>query len=1270
MRPGEGFLSRLPHGGVARWRLGRRPSETDALIAAAHRHIADGRSDPARRLVKEALLTEMSLVEGLEVGRLLDALDETQAAVDLFGTLLRAAGDAIDAATVRAWLLMVLGRYDEASEPLRFLVEHRPEDAEARLQLAQCLSRSGRHPEAVEAARRVRFFAPPWPDLHVELGRLLLRLGEIETANAVLRGAVELEAANGRVALAVAAVWQRAGRASEALPIYEAALGQAPDELELLIEAGQAFASAGRLDAARRCLDQLGRHHPGRTDARRRLASAIAEAGGGVAGEGGEGEGTDAGESAAPVGFAAVVPAPGDGQALGDVTTGEVEAALGTLDLDFDLDDSLGSVPELEPIDTISRPLAAGERPRTGERPPRTGERGRPGRTGERGAPRPTGGFTVPAPLGADEGEPSHPARSGPVVPARAGKRRYEGEPRLLADIAAESTESERADGEEVSADGSTAARADDRGEGAQYGTLRAEPAHHAAHPAPPRADVAHDGTPRADAAVLRADEGATPRADDRAAPRAATEARRPASAEPPPRSELPTPPGAEPAAPPTNSVLPINRPRSRAEGRAAQSAFALVGPPSSGRRRPTGPLVVDTAALPPLMTFGSLSNDASVELAPLPAPPPGGGRSRRGDGRERAPGAGSNRASNPASGERPGAGPIHSSGEHRLGAIHSSGEHRLGAIHSSGEHRLGAIHTSGEHRLRPGPSHSSGEHRVRPVTEPLHAGEPRAPERNPGPEPSRGDATGPLPRLPQRRRFAEMAVGRGLTSPGMPLPDGGRHSASDDVSGRPPPMSPPGWDAAPRQNPLLTTSDALQRWRPAGGNPLQVRVDGPRADGPRADGPRPDAHRPDARPDARPDVPRPARTAVVAGDPAVFWIPRLLRFMAAGRLTGTVRLVTRTGSGEVLFSLGRLTGATATGRPSLATVLARPDRLGPDQRQRLGAIAGNEDGEALLDRLVDAGLFEAPNVQAAVIDQVFATVGDLVTWHDGWFTVETRSDPGGARSGARLPLGALLGGVEDDREEALARLGPRVEAPREARVEARIRTARQRLDAAPEDALARLALGELLSRAGDHVEAIEVLTASLGRSSDPRLVEALGRVIDALATAGPRRGSERLVLCGRLGRVNLVQLVELLGDEGVTGTLRLIAGEGLGEIHVVDGRLAGASNTNTARLGDLLRASSAVSSEQIEALVADQRARRGHRPIGQLVLERGWVDGELLAGLLHKQVRLALLESGRWRHAHFIFALDDRRRGARPEHDLDTDGIWRDLSRMIGHPR
>ncbi|MCB9527469.1 MAG: DUF4388 domain-containing protein, partial [Myxococcales bacterium] len=216
----------------------------------------------------------------------------------------------------------------------------------------------------------------------------------------------------------------------------------------------------------------------------------------------------------------------------------------------------------------------------------------------------------------------------------------------------------------------------------------------------------------------------------------------------------------------------------------------------------------------------------------------------------------------------------------------------------------------------------------------------------------------------------------------------------------------------------------------------------------------------------------------------------------------------------------------------------------------------------------------------------------------------------------------------------------------------------------------ARLTLAEACGRAGEHADAIEVLAAGLGRGADPRVADALGHAIDALAANGPRRSGERIALCGRLGRVNLVQLVELLAEEAVTGTLRLVAAEGLAEIHVVDGRLAGASNTNTARLGDLLRASSALAPEQIEALVAEQRGRRPHRPLGQLARESGRVDAELLTATLHKQVRLALLEGGRWRQPHFVFTLDERRRPARPEHDLDTDGILRDLHRMAGHGR
>lgn len=241
---------------------------------------------------------------------------------------------------------------------------------------------------------------------------------------------------------------------------------------------------------------------------------------------------------------------------------------------------------------------------------------------------------------------------------------------------------------------------------------------------------------------------------------------------------------------------------------------------------------------------------------------------------------------------------------------------------------------------------------------------------------------------------------------------------------------------------------------------------------------------------------------------------------------------------------------------------------------------------------------------------------------------------------------------------------------PRDPRVEARITGQRERLAQAPDDLGARQQLADLLSRAGDHDEAIEVLTAGRGGALDEDSMAAVARAITALARRGPRRQRSPIALCGRLGRVGMVPLLELLAQEGATGTLRLIGTEGQSAIHFVDGRLAGASNSNTARLGDLLQASSAASAAQVEALVERQRALPGHPPLGQLAIASGLIGPAPLKGLLQKQVRLALLESGRWRRAHFVFDRDERRRAGHPERDLDTETIVRDLQRMIGHVR
>lgn len=340
-------MTRPVNSGAARWRAERRPSETDALLVEAHRHLGRDHRDRARRMVKETLLTEMSLPEGLEVGRLLHLLDETQAAVDLFHTLLRQARDSVDRAAVRAALLMVLGRYDEAVEPLRFLVDQRPDDAEAHLRLGQCFARSGRDEDAVAALRRARQVAPDWPDMLIELGRLALRLGAVEDARVALYRAWRIDPDDRRNTLAIAGLWMRARRSDEAMPLYEHALAQHPGAHEVLGACGLAFARGGRLDAARDCLERLEATHPRRTDDARRLTAAIDEAA--AAGASIELDEDDivsidgslppAEPGAVPDGFAELVPVPAKARRLDQMTTGDVEAALGTLDLDISMDD-------------------------------------------------------------------------------------------------------------------------------------------------------------------------------------------------------------------------------------------------------------------------------------------------------------------------------------------------------------------------------------------------------------------------------------------------------------------------------------------------------------------------------------------------------------------------------------------------------------------------------------------------------------------------------------------------------------------------------------------------------------------------------------------------------------------------------------------------------------------------------------------------------------------------------------------------------------------
>ncbi|MCA9557644.1 MAG: tetratricopeptide repeat protein, partial [Myxococcales bacterium] len=353
-------MSAMPFGGGSRWRLHRRDGEADACLGEAHAHLEAHRRDAARSAVRRALRADLNLAESLEAARLLHVLDETQAAVDLYHALLRDAGDEPSSLTVRAALLMVLGRYEEAVAPLRALVGQCPDDPEGHLQLAQALARTGDRKGAIASARQARRVAPPWPDLHLVVGRLMLRLDAQIEARAALEAAHRMDPEDATLTLTIGRTWARAGAYAEALTMFEAVLERHPGSLDGLVEAGLTYARLGRREDTARCQQILERLHPGRPDARRRLENALAESTRGQrrqppplpalpAATGNREEVADEAilevsddaSADVPPGLSSVVPAPGDRQGFSGVTTGEVEAALGTLDLV--IDDSLGA---------------------------------------------------------------------------------------------------------------------------------------------------------------------------------------------------------------------------------------------------------------------------------------------------------------------------------------------------------------------------------------------------------------------------------------------------------------------------------------------------------------------------------------------------------------------------------------------------------------------------------------------------------------------------------------------------------------------------------------------------------------------------------------------------------------------------------------------------------------------------------------------------------------------------------------------------------------
>jgi predicted O-linked N-acetylglucosamine transferase (SPINDLY family) len=154
------------------------------------------------------------------------------------------------------------GQADHAAELLARAVELHP-TAELCLHLGDALRDAARIPEAIGALRRGLQFNPDMPELHNNLGVLLLALNQIDEAEAALMTAQKLCPTHVDPALNLGNLYARGGHPAKALEWYQRALQLDPNHAVAISNLAIVLQDVGLVDQAPEHLEQALKLMPG-----------------------------------------------------------------------------------------------------------------------------------------------------------------------------------------------------------------------------------------------------------------------------------------------------------------------------------------------------------------------------------------------------------------------------------------------------------------------------------------------------------------------------------------------------------------------------------------------------------------------------------------------------------------------------------------------------------------------------------------------------------------------------------------------------------------------------------------------------------------------------------------------------------------------------------------------------------------------------------------------------------------------------------------------
>ena len=175
-----------------------------------------------------------------------------------------------------------------------------------------------------------------------------------------------------------------------------------------------------------------------------------------------------------------------------------------------------------------------------------------------------------------------------------------------------------------------------------------------------------------------------------------------------------------------------------------------------------------------------------------------------------------------------------------------------------------------------------------------------------------------------------------------------------------------------------------------------------------------------------------------------------------------------------------------------------------------------------------------------------------------------------------------------------------------------------------------------------------------------------------------PRKDSEKLhkvedvagreaVFSGALQTLSVADVLDFLGQGRRTGTLIVSSTDGIGAIHLRQGRIAGAASPDCDNIGHLLVSRGDITEEQLDAATTAQESSPD-RLLGAIIVEQKVVEPEVMQRALTEQVFAAIQELFIWNEGQFSFTPDmaDSEVSSEIEVQLDTQFVLLEVARRV----